>query len=189
VTDALVLNVPDAEKTLKPGKNNVRVEITGKNHFPYTLAWSYQTLKPPSAEQFPVRLNTRLDRDTATEGETVHLSVTVENAQDKWQGMAVAVGGLPAGLTLPEDMKQLKDHARLRNDGKERGLISAWETRGREVILYWRDLAPKQKIEVPIDLICRVPGEYRGPAHRAYLYYTSDLKRWADALMITMATN
>jgi hypothetical protein len=84
-------------------------------------------------------------------------------------------------------MKQLKDHARLRNDGKERGLISAWETRGREVILYWRDLAPKQKIEVPLDLICRVPGEYRGPASRAYLYYTSDLKHWADPLMIRIA--
>src|SRR5438067_10152186 len=26
---------------------------------------------------------------------------------------------------------------------------------GREVILYWRDLAPHQKIEVPLDLICR----------------------------------
>ena len=187
VQDALVVTVPDAEKTLKPGKNNVRVEITGKNHFPYTLSWSYQTRKPPSAEQYPVRLGTKLDRAAATEGETVHLSVTVENTQDKGQGMAVAVVGLPAGLTLPEDMKQLKDHARLRNDGKERALISAWETRGREVILYWRDLAPKQKIEVPIDLICRVPGEYRGPASRAYLYYTSDLKHWADPLTIKIA--
>jgi hypothetical protein len=182
--DALVLNVPDAEKALKPGKNTLRVEITGKNHFPYTLTWSYQTLKPASAEMYPVRLTTKLDRDTAAEGETVHLTATVENTADKGQGMAVAIVGLPAGLTLPEDMKQLKDYARLRNDGKDRGLISAWETRGRELILYWRDLAPKQKIEVPVDLICRVPGEYRGPASRAYLYYNSDLKHWTDPLRI-----
>jgi hypothetical protein len=100
--------------------------------------------------------------------------------------MAVAIIGLPAGLTLPEDMKQLKDHARLRNDGKEKGLIGAWETRGREVILYWRDLAPKQKIEVPLDLICRVPGEYRGPASRAYLYYNADHKHWVDPLQMTI---
>src|SRR5262249_26382674 len=104
VQDALVVKVPEPEKQLKPGKNPVRVEITGKNHFPYTLSWSYQTLKPASADDLPVRLATRLDRDHATEGEAVHLSVTVENTKDKGQGMAVAIVGLPAGLTLPEDM-------------------------------------------------------------------------------------
>src|SRR5207248_1063651 len=107
----------------------VRVEMTGKNTFPYTLSWSYQVRTPASAEGCPVRLATRLDRTEVTEGETVHLTVAVENAQDKGQGMAVAIVGLPAGLTLPEDLKQLKDHARLRDDGKARGLIDAWETR------------------------------------------------------------
>ena len=63
-------------------------------------------------------------------------------------------------------------------------MIAAWETRGRELILYWRDLAPKQKIEVPIDLICRVPGEYSGPASRAYLYYNADLKHWVEPLKV-----
>jgi hypothetical protein len=184
--EALVLNLPEPEKYLKPGKNAVRVEITGKNVFPYTLTWSYQTLKPVSAEQCAVRLNTSLDRATADEGETVHLTVTLENTLDKGQGMAVAIVGLPAGLTLPEDMKQLKDHALPRNEGKDRGLISAWETRGRELILYWRDLAPKQKIEVPLDLICRVPGEYSGPASRAYLYYNADRKHWIDPLQMTI---
>jgi hypothetical protein len=186
VQDALVLNLAEPEKHLKPGKNVLRVEMTGKNAFPYTLTWSYQTLKPASAEKCPVRLSTKLDRNAANEGDTVHLSVTVQNAEDKGQGMAVAIIGLPAGLTLPEDMKQLKDHARLRNEGKEKGLIGAWETRGREVILYWRDLEPKQKIEVPLDLICRVPGEYRGPASRAYLYYNADQKHWVDPLQVTI---
>src|SRR5581483_6114805 len=172
--EALVLALPDAEKRLKPGKNSVGIEVTGKNVFPYTLTWSYQTMNPANPAHNPVRLQTRLDRGTANEGETVHLSVTVENTEDKGQGMAVAIVGLPAGLSLPEDMKQLKDHARLRDNGKEKGLISAWETSGREAILYWRDVGPKQKIEVPIDLICPVAGEYSGPASRAYLYYTAD---------------
>jgi hypothetical protein len=184
--DALVLNVPEPEKQLKAGKNPVRVEITGKNPYPYTVAWSYRTRKPVSADKCSVRLDAHLDRMTATEGETVHLSVTVENAEDKGQGMAVAIIGLPGGLTLPEDMKQLKDHARLRNNGTEKGLIGAWETRGRELVLYWRDLAPRQKIEVPLDLICRVPGEYNGPASRAYLYYNADHKHWIEPLHVTI---
>src|SRR4029077_16298027 len=45
VQDALVLDVPEVEKHLKPGKNGVRVEITGKNVFPYTLTSIYRTLK------------------------------------------------------------------------------------------------------------------------------------------------
>jgi hypothetical protein len=187
VQDALVLDVPEVEKHLKSGKNAVRVEITGKNVFPYTLTSTYRTLKPASADNLPVRLSTQLDRTAASEGESVHLTVRVENAEDKGQGMAVAIIGLPAGLTLPEDMKQLKDYALLRNNGKEKGLIGAWELRGRELVLYWRDLAPRQKIEVPLDLICRVPGDYRGPASRAYLYYNADFKHWVDSLKISIA--
>jgi alpha-2-macroglobulin-like protein len=186
VQEALVLKVPEPERHLKAGRNSVRIEITGQNTFPYTLTWSYQTLKPASAEGCPVRLHTRLDRTTAVEGETLHLDATIENLTDKGQGMAVAIIGLPGGLSLPEDMKQLKDHARLRNGGRERGLIAAWETRGRELVLYWRDLAPKQKIDVPIDLICRIPGEYRGPASRAYLYYNADRKYWVQPLHVVI---
>jgi len=187
VQDALVLGVPEVEKHLKPGKNAIRVEITGKNVFPYTLTSIYRTLKPASADKLPVRLSTQLDRTAASEGESVHLTVRVENTEDKGQGMAVAIIGLPAGLTPPEDMKQLKDYALLRNNGKEKGLIGAWELRGRELVLYWRDLAPDAKIELNLDLRGHVPGEYRGPASRAYLYYNADTKHWVEPLKVAIA--
>jgi hypothetical protein len=184
--DALTLDISDPEKRLKPGKNDVRVEITGKNSFPYTLTWSYRTVKPVSAEGCAVRLATTLDRQAANEGDVVHLKVTLENVTDRGHGMAVAIVGLPAGLSLPEDLKQLKEHARLREDGTKPGLIGTFEVRGRELVLYWRDLAPKQKIEVPVDLVCRVPGEYRGPASRAYLYYNADAKHWVEPLQVSV---
>ena len=53
--------------------------------------------------------------------------------------------------------------------------------------LYWRDLAPGQKIAVPLDVIARVPGEYSGPASRGYLYYNADLKHWVEPLKLTIA--
>jgi hypothetical protein len=186
VEQALVLKLPDAEKRLKPGKNELRVEITGKSVFPYTATWSYQSLKPASAARCAVGLTTTLDRETAVEGEPVSMTVRLANTSGKGQGMTVAIIGIPAGLTLPEDMKQLTDMARLRNNGTERGLIDAWETRGRELILYWRDLAPDKKIEVNLELICRVPGEYHGPASRAYLYYNADHKCWVEPLSMVI---
>ena len=113
------------------------------------MSWNYQTLKPANADNCPVHLSTKLDRDTASKGDTLHLNVAVENASGKGQGMAVAIIGLPAGLTLPEDMKQLKDLAPYTTTGA--GRRSAPGNARRELILYWRDLAPDQKIEVPLD--------------------------------------
>lgn len=185
-SEALTLAVPEAEKHLQAGKNNVRVDISGKNVFPYTLGWTYQTLQPVSADNSPVRLETKLAKTEAAEGEVVRLTVKVENATDKGQSMAVAILGLPGGMTVPEDLKQLKEYIRLPEDGS-RPLVGAFEIRGRELVLYWRDLAPNQKIEVPVDLICRVPGEYSGPASRAYLYYNADKKHWVEPLKVTVA--
>jgi hypothetical protein len=186
VSEALTLTVPDAEEVLKPGANKVRIDVTGKNAFPYTLTWTYSTLQPVSAENCPVRLTTKLARTEVTEGDGVRLTVQVENKSGKGQSMAVAIVGLPGGLTVPEDLKQLKEYTQKPADG-DRPLVSAFEIRGRELILYWRDLAPDQKIEVPVDLICRVPGEYNGPASRAYLYYNSDLKHWVEPLKLTIS--
>ena len=138
-TEALTLALPDAEKVLHPGPNAVRVEITGKNTFPYTLAWTYQTLKPASPDDCPVRLETKLSQTEVQEGGLVRLNVTLKNVSGKGQGMTTAILGLPGGLTVPEDMKQLKQYIRTPEDGS-RPLVSAFEIRGRELVLYWRDL-------------------------------------------------
>jgi hypothetical protein len=185
-SDALVLALPAPEKLLRPGKNKVRVEVTGKNAFPYSLAWSYRTLQPADDERCPVRMQTALDRTEAVEGESVRLTVRLANVSGSGQGMAVAVVGLPAGLGLPEDLKQLKEYARVPEDGS-RPLVGAFEVRGRELVLYWRDLAPDQKLEVPVDLVCRVPGDYSGPASRGYLYYNAEHKHWVAPLKVRVA--
>jgi hypothetical protein len=87
-------------------------------------------------------------------------------------------------------MKQLKGLVRLRDrdakDGAVGRYISAFEVQGRELVLYWRDLAKGEKIEISLDLICRVPGEYRGPAGRAYLYYDAAKKFWTEPLAVTI---
>jgi len=83
--------------------------------------------------------------------------------------------GLPAGMKVPTDMKQLTEL-------REKGIISFFETRGRELILYWRELAPERKIELNLELICEVPGHYRGPASRGYLYYNADYKHWVEPM-------
>ena len=181
----------DAEQPLPvllhPGKTTVEVRLTAGNApLPYTLSWSYRTLKPASADAPPVHLTTHLSAPKTQEGKSVKLKAAIENRSGHDQGMAVAIIGLPAGLALPADFAQLKELARLREDGAKPGVISAWEVKGRELVLYWRDLKSDAKIEFELDLVSRLPGVYSGPAGRAYLYYNADHKHWVEPLRVTI---
>jgi hypothetical protein len=190
--EPITVALPQPDEVLKPGvENQVRVAISGKNNFPYTLSWSYRVKTPGSVKNCPVELTTRLDRTEVKEADKVRLTVEVANRTGKGQGMAVAIIGLPAGLKVPEDLKQLEGYVRLRDkapraDGRNL-YLSAYEIRGRELVLYWRDLGPDEKIRVNLDLVGWVPGEYRGPASRAYLYYNADKKCWREPLRVTVA--
>ena len=91
------------------------------------------------------------------------------------------------GKNTIQPFPQLKVPEKQLTDLREKGVISYFETRDRELILYWRHLTPEQKITLTVDLVCDVPGAYRGPASRGYLYYDADHKHWVDPLAIKIA--
>jgi hypothetical protein len=175
-TDPIVVELPD-DKLLEAGENTIRVEMTGNNVFPHTVTWSYMALTPANKNVCPVRLTTSLASATAKEGESVRVTATLDNASGQDQGMAVAIIGLPGGCALPADMQELRN---LVKGGK----IDAFEVRGRELVLYWRGLAKDARHEVNINVICEVPGQYRGPASRVYLYYNTDERWWVQPLAV-----
>ena len=150
-----------------------------------SVAWGCRTAQPDSSDGCGVRLVTALARAEVEEGDSVRLNVAVENVRETPHGMTVAIVGLPAGLKLPEDFKQLKELTAAPAAGAE-PVVSYWETRGRELILYWRGMAPKQKVTLGVDLIAEVPGVYRGPASRAYQYYEADHKHWVAPVSVTI---
>jgi len=167
--------VDGLEASLEPGRNELTVTLSGDNQMPYALDVRFRTRKPDSHQSCPVRLSTNLAERQVKAGETVALTAELENTSDEGQPMTVALLGLPAGLEpRPDQLDELK----------EKGTIDYYETRPREVICYWRSLAPNKKIEVKLDLVAAVPGRYTGPASRAYLYYTSEQKQWADPLEV-----
>ena len=110
-------------------------------------------------------------------GNITLVDVTVVNRTDRELPTPIAVIGLPAGGELP---------TRVLEDLQKAGAFASWELRGRELVLYWRTLAPRAEQKLTLDLITRVPGETTGPASRAWLYYTSSQKRWAAPLALTV---
>jgi hypothetical protein len=157
-----------------PGENRIEIVHDGEA-LPYSLAVEYRTLKPATSPKAAIALETSLEKTTLGMGQTVRLNAVITNKTDAGQPMTMARIGLPAGLTFQTwQLKELR----------EKGLVAFYETRPREVILYFRDMKPSEVKRIPIDLVAIVPGTYTGPASSAYLYYTDEYKYWTDGLAV-----
>lgn len=173
--DPLVFD--DFAALLRPGKNQVELRLDSGASLPYSVAIDYRSKKPASAPETAVRLSTELAKKRAPMGESVRMKVVVENVTDKGQPMTMARVGLPGGLAFQTwQLEELVD----------KKLIDFYETREREVVLYFRSMAPKSAKKVDLDLIARVPGTYVAPASQAYLYYTDEYKHWVEPVTITI---
>ncbi|MBM4281332.1 MAG: hypothetical protein FJ137_11425, partial [Deltaproteobacteria bacterium] len=156
-------------------KNDVKLLVDGKDALPYSLSVTFRAAQPPSSPDAVVDVAVSLDRSQVKMGEPVRADVVVKNKTSTGQPMTLARIGIPGGLAYQD--WQLK---KLREDKK----IAFYETRAREVILYFRDLPPSAEQRIPLDLVAQVPGTYEGPASSAYLYYTAEQKSWAAPLRV-----
>ena len=169
------LQINGIEASLTPGANSLRIGISGDNEMPYALDVSYRTRRPVSDDDCVLRLTTELGAGRVKAGSTVPLVAQLANTRNEGQPMSMVILGLPAGLEPRADqLKQLRDAGR----------FDYYETRAREVILYWRDLAPSEVVDLQLDLVAAVPRKYTGPASRTYLYYTAEQKQWCEPLAI-----
>jgi len=174
--DAIAL--PDISELLAPGKHTIEVRMADGSAMPYSMTVGYNTLTPNAAKECAVAVKVALSEVKLKEGEVTEANVTVSNVSGKPVPMTIAIIGLPGGLEPRHD--QLKELVK-------KGAVAAYEVIGREVVLYWRQLDAKAKVELPISLVAAVPGTYTGPASRAYLYYTDEFKHWVDGVKVEIA--
>ncbi len=167
----------DLGNHLRVGKNSVEVELESTEALPYSMAVTYSSKVPATSPEAVVELTTALAKDRVPMGEGVRMRATVKNITDEGIPMTLARIGIPGGLTFQTwQLKELRD----------KKLIDFYETREREVILYFRSLAPNAEIDIDIELKAEVPGTYTAPASRAYLYYTDEHKHWVAPEKVTV---
>ena len=176
--------VPVPADALTAGVTGVTVESTTGETYPVSLTWRARTATPDVAVDCPVTLTTNLDRSALTEGDTARVTVVLANPSAQPVGMVTAIVGLPAGLKLPADLKQLK--ALTERPAAGEPTVSFFELRPREVVLYRHGLAAGETVTLVLDAVAETPGTSRGPASRAYPYYAPDHKFWAKPLDATV---
>ena len=169
------ISVDGIAAKLEPGKNELKITLSGDNEMPYTLNISYRSRTPASHEACPLQLETKLAAAKVKAGETVALTAKLTNTKDEGLPMSMAIIGLPAGLQPRVD--QLEEL-------KKADKFDYFELNAREIICYWRDLPPKAQVDLKLDLVAEIPGQYVGPASRTYLYYTAEQKQWIEPLSI-----
>jgi hypothetical protein len=165
----------DLATALHPGHNTVELRLAGGASLPYSIAIAYRSAAPQSSPAAKIAVTTVLDKAQVKMGEGVKLRAHVENTTAGGVPMTLARVGIPGGLTFQTwQLKELRD----------KGAIDFYETRPREVILYWRALPPSAKKDIALDLLAAVPGSYEAPATSAYLYYTAEDKAWAPSVKV-----
>jgi hypothetical protein len=172
------LKLPDISALLGPGGRRVELRMEGGAELPYALEVTYSALVPDSSKETQVDLEVALAKTELTEGEPTEARVMISNRTGRKLPTAVAIFGVPGGLEVRHD--QLKELVK-------RQVVDAYEVLGRDVVLYWRGMEPRKRIDVPLSLVAAVPGTYTGPASRAYLYYADEHKVWSEGVKVSIA--
>lgn len=161
--------IESLESHLKVGKNVLEVSFETNNPVPYTFDLAWNAYTPTAQPQCEVSLKTTLAKKTIKVNETVRLTTTLQNKQNKTQAMSLAMVGIPSGLT-PQAW-QLKEL-------QEKGVFDYYELFGNYVVFYYKSLAPNETKTIHLDLKADIKGQYQASASSAYLYYTNEFRDW-----------
>jgi TonB-dependent SusC/RagA subfamily outer membrane receptor len=164
------ISIASLDKYMQTGKQQFKVAFSDtKEALPYSLNINWTGYTPNSSDRCWVDLETRIATENAKTGNTVRLTTILKNKTDKGLPMAVALVGIPSGLSLqPWQLKELQ----------EKHIFDYYEIRNNYVIFYYKSLNANAQHEINLDLKAEIPGNYQAPASTAYLYYTSEFKDW-----------
>jgi len=162
---------------LSPGEHEILLSMEEGSPMPYTISIEYHAEKPADIGECPLLLETEITEPKVKEGEPMEIVARVKNTKDEGLPMTLVIVGLPGGVE--------PRHEQLKESVKE-GKFAFYEILGRDIAIYFRDMAPEEEKQVVISCIGAVPGEWTGPSSRAFLYYTPEEKKWNSGLKITV---
>ncbi|MFK8115039.1 MAG: MG2 domain-containing protein [Rubripirellula sp.] len=167
-------------------EDEIEIELVadGATNLSYTIDVAFHSTAPRSDDACPLELSTKLtgemlESGSVPAGESLLVETRLANKTSMGQPMTIAIVGLPGGVEpRVEELDELQKADR----------YDFYEIRGREIVFYWRTIAPNEVKEVDFHVTAAIPGKYTGPASRAYLYYTAEQKMWTAPISVGIKT-
>lgn len=172
------LTSADFADKLSRGAQTLHAQFKGVNEpIPYSIDIVWYSKLPDSDDRCPLNLTTRLSTQSVRQQETVRLQAVLTNKTSGGLPMAVAVIGIPPGLSVqPWQLKELQ----------EKSVFDFYEIMNGNLVIYYREMAPGGRVVVNLDLKADIPGTYTGTASCAYLYYTQEHRVWTHGNSINI---
>jgi uncharacterized protein YfaS (alpha-2-macroglobulin family) len=162
---------------LRPGRNDIELRGADGGRLEYSLGVSYRETRPTSSPETKVEIDTRLARRRVRVGKAIAMTAAIRNRTAAGLPMVIARIGIPGGL---ESQRWQLDELVAKK------AIDFYETREREVILYFRSMAPGAEKAIELQLLATVPGTFSSPPAAAYLYYTDEHRDYAPPVRVSV---
>ena len=174
-TTSKAIVIGGLEEHLVSGANRIELKHSGQGKLPYALSVRSRSRQPADHPQAPLKLTTSLSKAQVPLGEPVRVDATVVNTSGEDVANPLIRLGLPAGLSAQTwQLQKLRDEQE----------IAAFETLGRDIVLYLDGMKQGQTKTIALDLLAEIPGTTTGPASTVYPYYSDDERTWAPELSI-----
>lgn len=159
---------------LRSGENIIQIKTKG-SLLPCAFETEWKSIEKVSNFAQNLKIQTILKDKITRVGEVVMMDVKLSNLESKAQTSPMATIGIPAGLSLQAwQLKKLQ----------EEEAFAYYEIKNNQLILYFRNIGPKEVKKLNLYLKAEVPGTYQAPANSAYLYYMDELKSWEAGIAI-----
>ncbi len=174
-----VLQQVDLKDHTRKGNNTITLKFEGEGALLYQVVGRYYTpypkeIKIPQQELLTIKVE--YDRTQLAADDIINVTAKVTNNRPGKAKMVIVDLGLPPGFTLlPDKLNRLVEDK----------IIEKYSTTGRQIIVYLREVAHGQPIEIKYQLLAKYPLKAKTPKSTVYEYYNPDVK--AEAKPVELA--
>lgn len=176
-----VLQLVDLKDYTDKGDNAITLTFQGTGALLYQIVGRYYLPYPQEAlpaREEPMTIDVTYDRTQLATDDLINVTATVRNNRPGRAQMVILDLGLPPGFTLlPDRLNQLVENK----------VIEKYSTTGRQIIVYLREVAHGQPVEIGYQLLAKYPLTAKTPKSAAYEYYNPDISVEANPIQLTVA--
>lgn len=158
-------------------ENKIEIKSEIKSPIPFSMQVACKIDTPPTdLDSLPFTFENSLSSTVMKEGESNEVNVVLKNKTKDVLSMTTAVVSLPGGLEVRT--KKLKELMKM----EKFAYYELWGA--RDIVFYWRGIAPEEEIKFAFDVTAKIPGNFTGDASRCYLYYDDTNRYYLKGLEV-----